>query len=153
MARYALAMSIRKLSPGLMILLPIVAAVLAGCSSDLADGAQTPVPTVTVTTTATATATPAAQARTSDDKLTELDAWNACSSAAQAGYVLKYPGSRVIAYDTSRAPQRNDDGSFAVNVGITPAKGSGVNGGIVGICTVKGTIGSPQIVSLMFKDI
>jgi hypothetical protein len=58
-----------------------------------------------------------------------------------------------LPYDDARAPEKNSDGSFAVNVGITPPKDAGVNGGIVAICTVRGTLGSPEIVSFTLKDI
>jgi hypothetical protein len=116
---------------------------LTGCASEAA-------PTPTVTVTSTVSATPEAQP---ESALSALDAWNACSSAAQAAYVLGHSGSAVVAYSESRAPQKNADGSFSANVGITPAPDTGVNGGIVAICTVKGTHGSPEIVSFTLKDI
>lgn len=122
---------------------------LAACSTDEVQTVTTSGPTVTITSSREATTVE----RSANDALGELDAWNACSSAAQAGYVLQNPGSAVVPYDTSRAPQKNADGSYAVNVGITPPKSAGVNGGIVAICTVKGTLGAPEIVKLSYKDI
>ena len=132
-----------------LTVVPIAAFSLVGCAAGQPKAAPSSTPTITVTST------PAAVQRKAqaNDPLAELDAWNACSSAAQAGYTLQNPGAAVVPYDESRAPVKNGDGSFNVNVGITPAQNAGVNGGIVAICTVRGTLGAPEIVKLSFKDI
>jgi hypothetical protein len=67
--------------------------------------------------------------------------------------VVQYPGSAVRPYDEARAPQENADGSFSVMVGITPPKDANVNGGIVAICTMTGTAGTPKLAAFTLKDI
>ena len=121
---------------------------LTGCAGSGRESAP-PAPTVTVTSAPQ----PTERGRAANDPLTALDAWNACSSAAQAVYVLHYQGSVAHPYSEAQAPQKNADGSFSVNIGISPSEDANVSGGIVGICTVKGTVGAPQIVSFTLKDL
>jgi hypothetical protein len=128
--------------------LMMVAALLIGCAGS-GPAAAPPAPTVTVTSAPQE----AEKARAASDPLTALDAWNACSSAAQAVYSLHYQGSAVQPYSEAQAPQKNPDGSFSVNIRISPSEDAEVSGGIVGICTIKGTVGAPQIVSFTLKDL
>ena len=115
-----------------------------GCSAS--PGAPAPAVTATVT------ASPAP--RTAADKLTALDAWLACSAAERAGYGLQNPGTVFSPYDESMVIAQSD-GSFTVQVGFQPPGGTTENPvyGAVAECSVKGTVGEPDITSLGETDL
>jgi hypothetical protein len=125
----------------------VAGSVLVGCAGG---GAAAP---ATVTATSTVTATPSAVAATAspDDPLDALSAWTACSVAAQRDYVSEHPGSAVVAYDPSHAPEKQPDGSLRTIVGITPPPGT--DGGIIASCDLTGTRGNPTLVNFTLKDI
>ena len=130
----------------------IVVSALAGCTG--ASGAP-PTPGATVTVTATATVTPAATptpaAAAPDDPVTPLAAWHACAVLGLREYLAQAEGAKLTPYDASKAPTRNEDGTYDAIVGFTPPPGT--SGGVVALCTIGGTLGQPTLVRFTLKDI
>ena len=102
--------------------------------------------------TTTSTPTPTAAAKSLDDPIDALTAWNACAVLSQAEYQPS-AGSALIPYDPSSPPTQNADGAWTAIVGypLNPPPDGAKS--VVVICTVSGTLGAPKLISWSTKDI
>jgi hypothetical protein len=92
-----------------------------------------------VTATVTTTPTPTAVAPSSEDLVTELDAWLLCYGAT---YGVYSETSQLYPY-TAEAVTDNGDGTFEVRVPFAPKSGEGF--GAETICVAGGTIEEPTV--------
>lgn len=101
-----------------------------------------PDPTVTVTET------PSPTPRDAADTLTPLDAWLACSAIArhQVPFDQQVTDGDWPTFDPQWVTE-DGDGTFHVDVPIPAIKDFG---GIIGRCTIGGTIASPEEVTFGF---
>lgn len=143
-------MKVRQPSIGAALgLTVLLVGALSACTSSQAD-TPSPVPTVTITTTAT----PPPAVTSPDDPVDALAAWHACAVLGEQEYLAKTSGAKLVPYDPAKAPTKNADGTFQAIVAFTPPPGPHDGyAGIVAICTIGGTLGSPTLVHFTMKDV